>query len=47
MIEFHRGLKGGVGKSEAMRRAAVKLIGDRPYEHPFYWAGFVVSGDGK
>ena len=47
MIEFHRSLKGGVGKSEAMRRAAVKLMADRRYEHPFYWAGFIVGGDGK
>lgn len=47
MIEFHRSLKGGVGKSEAMRRAAVKLIAARRYEHPFYWAGFIVGGDGK
>ncbi|MEP6920141.1 MAG: CHAT domain-containing protein [bacterium] len=47
MIEFYRRLKGGVGKSEAMRGAAVKLIADRRYEHPFYWAGFIVVGDGK
>lgn len=47
MLEFHRGLRAGVGKSEAMRRAAVKLIGDRRYQHPFYWAGFIVGGDGR
>jgi CHAT domain-containing protein len=47
MIEFHRSLKGGAGKSEAMRHAAVKVMADRRYEHPFYWAGFIVSGDGK
>ena len=47
MLEFHRSLKGGAGKSEAMRRAAVKLIADRRYEHPFYWAGFIVVGDGN
>ena len=47
MIEFHRSLKGGAGKSEAMRRAALKLIADRRYEHPFYWAGFIVVGDGR
>jgi CHAT domain-containing protein len=45
MLEFHRNLKGGVGKSEAMRRAAMKLIADRRYAHPFYWAGFIVVGD--
>jgi len=47
MLEFHRSLKGGAGKSEAMRRAAMKVMADRRYDHPFYWAGFVVVGDGN
>jgi len=47
MLEFHRNLRSGAGKSEAMRRASMKLIGDRRYEHPFYWAGFIVVGDGR
>ena len=47
MIEFHRSLKSGAGKSEAMRRASLKLIADRRYGHPFYWAGFIVVGDGR
>ena len=47
MLEFHRGLKGGAGKSEALRHAAGKLIANRRYEHPFYWAGFIVIGDGN
>lgn len=47
MLEFHRGLRRGAGKSEAMRRAAVKVMADRRYQHPFYWAGFIVVGDGN
>lgn len=47
MLAFHRGLKSGAGKSEAMRRAALKIMADRRYEHPFYWAGFIVVGDGN
>jgi len=47
MLEFHRGLKSGAGKSEAMRRAAKKVMADRRYAHPFYWAGFIVVGDGN
>lgn len=47
MLEFHKGLRSGAGKSEAMRRAAMKLMAERRYEHPFYWAGFIVVGDGN
>lgn len=51
MINFHRNLrsKGGSGKpaltkSEALREAALKLL-HGPYNHPAYWAGFVLIGD--
>jgi len=53
MIEFHRHLtsKGfakstRVSKAEALRRAALSLLKDKRYSHPFYWAGFIVVGDG-
>ncbi|MGH9902175.1 MAG: CHAT domain-containing protein, partial [Pyrinomonadaceae bacterium] len=46
MLEFHRGLKAGATKSEALRRAALKLMADKRHDHPFYWAGFIVVGDG-
>ena len=45
MLEFHRSLHGGAGKAEALRRASLKLLADRRYGHPFYWAGFIVVGD--
>jgi CHAT domain-containing protein len=47
MVEFHRNLKAGGTKSEAMRRAALKLMTDKRYSHPFYWASFIVIGDGN
>jgi CHAT domain-containing protein len=47
MLEFHRNLKAGASKSEAMRRAALKLMADNKYSHPFYWAAFIVVGDGN
>jgi CHAT domain-containing protein len=46
MLEFHRNLKAGASKSDAMRRAALKLMADKRYNHPFYWAAFIVVGDG-
>jgi len=45
MLAFHRTLQAGTTKSEAMRKAAMKLMSDKRYNHPFYWAGFVVLGD--
>jgi len=29
-------------KSEALREASLRLLNDRRYRHPFYWAGFVL-----
>lgn len=44
MIEFHkqRKLTGGMHAAEALRRAQIELA--RTYEHPFYWAPFIVVG---
>ena len=51
MIEFHRNLlrKQGAGKksltkSEALRQAALKVYRGS-YNHPTYWAGFILIGD--
>ena len=46
MLEFHRGLIQGLGKAEALRQAALSLLRTDKYAHPFYWAGFVLMGDG-
>jgi CHAT domain-containing protein len=53
MVDFHRRLLGKtadhrrVGKAEALRRAALRLLRNRRYNHPFYWAAFIVVGDGS
>lgn len=36
-----------VSKAEALREAALKVLANPQYRHPFYWAGFVVVGDGN
>ncbi|MGH9882256.1 MAG: CHAT domain-containing protein, partial [Pyrinomonadaceae bacterium] len=51
MLEFHRNLQPKIKKSQistaqALQGAAVKMLGSADYRHPFYWAGFVVVGDG-
>ena len=53
MLEFHRQLKSRqaavvhVSKASALRSASLKLLKSRQYQHPFYWAGFVLIGDGN
>ncbi|MEK7832529.1 MAG: CHAT domain-containing protein, partial [Acidobacteriota bacterium] len=51
MVEFHRLLQARDAKgatrwtrAEALQQAAMKLLADPKYRHPFYWAGFVMIG---
>ena len=53
MVNFHRSLIQPVGpkqtkstKSDALRQAALKLMRNPQTSHPFYWAGFVLVGEG-
>jgi CHAT domain-containing protein/Tfp pilus assembly protein PilF len=53
MISFHlqnlaspASAKSKATKAEALRRAALKLMKNPETSHPFYWAGFVLVGDG-
>jgi CHAT domain-containing protein len=50
MVDFHRGLQTNkkvmrTGAAEALRKAALKLMADPRYRHPFFWSGFVVVGN--
>jgi CHAT domain-containing protein len=52
MLGFHRQLQapratGKLTKAESLRRAAIKLMKNPETNHPFYWAGFVLVGDGR
>ncbi len=46
MLAFHQGILHGMSKAESLRRAELKLIHTDKYGHPFYWAAFVLMGDG-
>jgi hypothetical protein len=35
-----------LGRAEALRRAQLVLAADKGTSHPFYWAPFVLVGDG-
>lgn len=46
MAEFyHRLTQPNVTKAEALRQAQLALLKQRKYEHPFYWAPFVLVGN--
>jgi len=55
MLEFHRRLwprpgtakSAALSKAEALRQASLTVLHNPRYRHPFYWAGFVLIGDGR
>lgn len=49
MVNFHKHLREstvGTTKANALRQAALEVMKDQHYRHPFFWAGFVVIGNG-
>lgn len=47
MKKFYRELAKGGTVAFALRRAQMAIRGNRKTEHPFYWAGFIVTGNGN
>ncbi len=51
MINFHRRLKEtsnkNLSKADALRQAALDIMKEPRYRHPFYWAGFVMIGSDR
>lgn len=48
MVSFYENLKKGQAKNEALRNAKLSYLKNAKapeLQHPYYWAGFVVSGD--
>ncbi|HKD81928.1 MAG TPA: CHAT domain-containing tetratricopeptide repeat protein [Candidatus Angelobacter sp.] len=42
---YYTGLKNGRGRGEALRQAELAVLKRKGYEHPFYWASFIESGE--
>jgi len=47
MTAFYGHIKEGAAKDEALRLAQCELMEDDATAHPFYWAAFVLTGDGR
>ena len=45
MVKYYQGLKNGLGRHEALRSAQLELLSNPKYQHPYYWASFVPSGN--
>jgi hypothetical protein len=48
MMAFYKNLKEGMPKDEALSRSKLEYLentSDADLRHPYYWAGFVISGD--
>ena len=44
-VAFHRQLAAGLGKAEALQAAQTEVRANPRWRAPFYWSGFVLSGD--
>jgi len=42
--EFYKGLNKNLTKAEALRQAQLSLLSNPKYQHPYYWAGFILVG---
>jgi CHAT domain-containing protein len=45
MRAFYQGLKAGQSKIEALRRAQLATL--QRYPHPYYWAAYQLTGEGR
>lgn len=45
MTELYQGLQEGKGRALALKDAQLKVKAIPGYEHPYYWAGFLLFGD--
>jgi CHAT domain-containing protein len=45
MVTFHRKLREGLPKDEALRQAVTAVLRNPKTAHPYYWAAFFLTGD--
>jgi CHAT domain-containing protein len=45
MVSYYKRLINNVGRSEALRQTQLEMLSNPTYQHPYYWAAFIPSGD--
>ncbi|MFH7245095.1 MAG: tetratricopeptide repeat protein [Spirulina sp.] len=45
MQRYYQRLQNGEGRSESLRQVQLEFIADPDYQHPYYWASFIFSGE--
>jgi CHAT domain-containing protein len=45
MTAYYGGLKDGLGRGDALRRAQLAMLARKSRQHPFYWASFIQAGE--
>jgi CHAT domain-containing protein len=45
MTSYYKGLRNGLGRSEALRQTKLAMLKRKGRRHPFYWASFIESGE--
>ena len=44
IVGYYTALLQGAGRSEALRQVQLRMLHDKSVGHPYYWAGFILSG---
>ncbi|NOK71001.1 MAG: tetratricopeptide repeat protein [Chloroflexi bacterium AL-N10] len=45
MVGYYQGIYQGQPRGEALREQQLKMLSNTKYEHPYFWAAFIPSGD--
>jgi CHAT domain-containing protein/Flp pilus assembly protein TadD len=45
MVKYYNRLLNNQGRSEALRQTQLEMLKSETYQHPYYWAAFIPSGD--
>ena len=47
MVEYYQKIKAGKGRHEALREVQLEFLKSSEYNHPYFWASFIPSGNWK
>ncbi|PZD73692.1 Photosystem I assembly protein Ycf3 [Acaryochloris thomasi RCC1774] len=47
MVKYYQRLLQQAGRSEALRQTQLEMLRSQKYQHPYYWAAFIPSGNWK